>query len=108
MKHRPSLLFKGLVSQLFLHGTIQTSEAKAKAIKGLIDKVINLAKSKKVYQFGLTKEILLKLGNRTSGYTSLVKLGKRLGDQAMMVRMSLLMEVSKEGKQPTRKRVSKK
>lgn len=100
-KDERDTLFKGLIQALLTHGTIQTTEAKAKAIKGLVDKVINLAKKKKIYRFGLTKEILPKLGNRTSGYTSLVKLGKRLGDQAMMVRMSLigaeeLKTVSKE------------
>lgn len=89
-KDQRATLFKGLVQQLFIHGSIQTSEAKAKAIKGLVDKVINLAKNKKIYRFGLTKEILPKLGSRTSGYTSLVKLGTRLGDQAMMVKMSLI------------------
>lgn len=83
-------LFKGLIKALFSHGTIQTSEAKVKAIKGLVDKVINSAKVRKIYQFGLTKEILAKLGNRTSGYTSLLKLGTRPGDQTMMVRMSLI------------------
>lgn len=89
-KDQRATLFKGLVQQLFIHGSIQTSEAKAKAIKGLVDKVINLAKNKKIYRFGLTKEILPKLGSRTSGYTSLVKLGTRLGDQTMMIKMSLI------------------
>jgi len=83
-------LFKGLVQALLTHGTIQTSEAKAKAIKGLIDKVINSAKNKQVFRFGLTKEILPKLGSRTSGYTSVVKMGRRLGDQTMMVKLSLI------------------
>ncbi|MDP3974211.1 MAG: L17 family ribosomal protein [Candidatus Daviesbacteria bacterium] len=83
-------LFKGLVQAIFTHGTIATSEAKAKSIKGLVDKVINLAKEKKFYQFGLTKEILAKLGDRTSGYTSLVKMGRRPGDQTMRVKMSLI------------------
>ena len=39
-------LFKGLVHSLIISGTILTSETKAKAVKGLIDKVINLAKNK--------------------------------------------------------------
>ena len=38
-KDQRTTLFKGLVRSLFIHGTIQTSEAKAKAIKGLVDKV---------------------------------------------------------------------
>ncbi len=84
MKHRD------LVQSLFLHGTIEISKEKAQIIKGLVDKVITLAKKKKIYRFGLTKEIISKLGNRTSGYTSILRLGKRLGDNTMMVRMSLI------------------
>lgn len=96
-------LFKSLVQSLLTHGTIQTSEIKAKAIKGLVDKVINSAKSnpqagKLVQSFlfdkylreRLVKEIVPKLGSRTSGYTSTVRVGTRLGDQTMMVRMSLI------------------
>lgn len=103
MKHKVSSpLFKSLIEPLFLHGTIETSQAKAKAIQGLVDKVINLAKDKKrqhllqSYLTGkdlkkrLVDEIIPKLGNRSSGYTSLLKLGSRLGDQTMMVRMSLI------------------
>lgn len=95
-------LFKGLVSQLFLHGTIQTSSSKAKAIKALVDKVINLAKGKntkvrlqsfltdKNLQDRLVKEIVPKLGTRTSGYTSMIRMGPRQGDQTMIVKMSLI------------------
>lgn len=68
-------LFKSLVQQLLLHGTITTTQAKAKAIKGQVDKIINLAKSK---------------DTRKSGHTQLIRLGARLGDQAMMVKMSLI------------------
>ncbi len=101
-KNERATLFKGLVQALFTHGTIQTSEIKAKAVKGLVDKVINLAKDKrtepKVQSYltnknlidRLIKEIVPKLGSRNSGYTSMVKLGTRLGDQAMMVKMSLV------------------
>lgn len=85
-----SRLFKSLVSSLFTHGTITTSEAKAKAIKGMVDKIINRAKLKKSFKLGLTKEILLKLDNRTSGYTSMIKVGNRWGDQTRLVKMSLI------------------
>lgn len=94
-------LFKNLVCSLFTYGTIETSWAKAKAIKGLVDRVINLAKEKrnrhlqsfltdKNLRERLIKEIIPKMGNRTSGYTSMVRIGARAGDQAMMVKMSLI------------------
>ncbi len=101
-KDQRKTLFKGLIYSLFSHGTIQTSEVKAKAIKGLVDKVINLAKDKdtqrqvqsfindKFLRERLIKETIPQLGKRTSGYTSVVKLGNRLGDQTMMVSMSLI------------------
>lgn len=87
-------LFKQLVQSLFLHGTIQTSETKAKAIKGLVDKIINSVKkdtfsSDKDLKEKI-KDILPKLGNKTSGYTSIVRIGPRVGDQTTIVKMSLI------------------
>lgn len=94
-------LFKGLVQALFTYGTIQVSPAKAKAIKGLVDKIINLAKDKKINQLRsfvpnknlqdrLINDITPKLGAKTSGFTSTIRLGTRSGDQATIVRMSLI------------------
>lgn len=114
-KNSRNALFKGLVQALLSHGTIETTETRAKSIKGLIDKIINLAKNKNsayllksyistgIMQNRLIKDIAPKLSDRTSGYTSVVRLGTRMGDQAMLVRMSLIgmekMEpVKKEGK----------
>lgn len=101
-KDERNLLFRSLIQALLSYGTVQTSEAKAKAIKGLVDRVINIAKEKRTQsllqslvvdknlQERLIKEIVPKLGNRTSGYTSMVRIGPRKGDQATMVRMSLI------------------
>ncbi|MDD5415589.1 MAG: 50S ribosomal protein L17 [Candidatus Daviesbacteria bacterium] len=95
-------LFKGLVRLLLIHGTIQTSETKAKAIKGLVDRIINLAKDKRETRLKsflvdknlrerLIKDIIPRLSvARTSGYTSIVRMGTRLGDQTTMVKMSLI------------------
>lgn len=92
-KNERTALFKNLIGSLILHGSITTTEAKAKAIKGLVDKVINrpqtFSLSKKI-QDKLIKEVVPALKSRTSGYTSLIKLGPRKGDGAMMVKMSLL------------------
>lgn len=106
-KNQRRALFKNLVQALLIHGSIQTSKAKAKAIKGLVDKIISQAKNKNTQRLlqtflnqkeireKLIKEIAPALKDRQSGYTSLVKLGQRKGDGAMMVKMSLLMDERK-------------
>lgn len=101
-KNQRQALFKSLVHSLFLHGTIHTSLAKAKAISGLVDKIINTAKK---YPKTQALEFISKLGSKTSGYTSIVKMGTRLGDQTMMVRMSL---IGAEELKPVEKKVVKK
>ena len=101
-KNERTALFRGLVQELFIHGSITTSESKAKAIKGLIDKIVNLAKNKntqrllqtyftsKPLQERLIKEIAPKLQSRTSGYTSLIRMGTRGGDRTTMIKMSMI------------------
>lgn len=118
-KNQRNILFRGLVEALILREKIETTQAKAKAISGLVDKVVNLAKSpttkRLVSQFlthkttleKLEKEILPKLKTRNSGYSSITRLGKRLGDGAMMVSMRLLLEESKEAKVTKEPKVTK-
>lgn len=108
-------LFKSLVRSLILSEKIQTTDAKAKAIKGMVDKLVTQAKSpttrRLIAQFITDKtvaekfisDIVPRLSDRTSGYTSIVKIGKRLGDGAMMVQMSLLTQ----GQKSTTKEVKK-
>lgn len=114
-KNERTTLFKNLVQELFLHGTITTTEAKVKAIKGLIDKIINLAKNKnsqrllqvyfsnKLLQERLVKEIAPKLENRTSGYTNLMRMGVREGDRTVLVKMSI---IGQENLKPLEKKVT--
>ena len=106
-KNERKALFGSLIRSLILSEKIETTEAKAKAVKGLVDKIINQAKSPntrrllgqfltdKAITEKLIKEIVPRLKDRHSGYTSLVKLGRRLGDNAMLVRMSILLEEPK-------------
>lgn len=106
-KNQRTALFRSLVGALFIHGSIETTESKAKSVKALVDKIINQAKNKntqrlvqsfliqKPIQEKLIKEIGPALKDRTSGYTSIVRLGSRPGDGAMIVKMSLLGNISK-------------
>lgn len=115
-KNERTALFKSLVQELVLHGTITTSESKAKAIKGLIDKIITLAKSKntqrllsayfvnKALQERLIKDIVPKLGARVSGFTSMVRMGTREGDRTTLVKLSI---IGSENLKPLEKAVKK-
>lgn len=106
-KDQRTALFKSLVRSLILEESIKTTLPKSKAIKGLVDKIITHAKSEtskrmvaqflphKVVLDKLNNEILPRLTSRTSGYTSMVKIGPRLGDGAMIVKMSLILDPAK-------------
>lgn len=93
-------LFKGLISSLVLKERIKTTEPKAKAIKGDVDKVITKVKkngelARRLLAGVLNSEAVEKLINdvaprfkdRNGGYTRIVRIGKRFGDNAMEVIM---------------------
>lgn len=103
-KNERTALFRNLVQSLLISESIETTETKAKAIKGLIDKLVNQAKTpatrrlvsqfltNKTFSEKLIKDIAPRLKDRNSGYTSIIKVGRRLGDSSMIVRMSLLVQ----------------
>ena len=123
-KNQRTALFRSLVRSLILHESIQTTETKAKAVKGLIDNLVVKAKdsseaSKRVVTSFLTqkeiseklfKEIAPRFKQRSSGFTTSAKLGTRQGDGAMMVQIGWVGDkVSKEvAAKPTTKKVSDK
>jgi large subunit ribosomal protein L17 len=91
-------LFKGLMSSLVLHEKIETTEEKAKAIKGELDKLVTNAKkdgvlARKLLSSKLSPEAIEKMikdiaprfDKRQGGYTRSVRIGKRFGDDATMV-----------------------
>jgi len=92
-------LFKGLVASLIISERIKTTEAKAKAIKSEIDKIVTKAKrgeaarnilQRMVYKDvldKLLKEIAPRFEKRQGGYTRIIRLGERLSDKAQMVLM---------------------
>ena len=98
---RRKALFKNLITSFISHGEIKTTEAKAKAVKGLVDKLMTKAKKgtlhtkRQVLSFlaqkqpveKLFKEIAPRFKNRQSGFTRTIKLGPRRGDNALMVLM---------------------
>ncbi len=94
-------LFKGLVSSLTMYERIETTEEKAKAIKGHVEKLVTKAKkndsvqARQLLQAYLTNEALQKMvtdvaprfSDRPGGYTRIIKIGNRFSDNASMVIM---------------------
>ena len=99
-------LFKSLISSLILDESIKTTLEKAKAIKGDVDKIVNKAKKGdnrlKVQLLQkhlgtpamnkLIKDIAPRFKDRSSGYTRLIKLGRRFSDNAAMVLMEWVVK----------------
>lgn len=92
-------LFKGLMSSLVIEERITTTEEKAKAIKGQVEKLVTKAKHANM-QHALTllqpylsaqatkkmlSDIAPRFTDRPGGYTRIVRLGSRMGDNAEMV-----------------------
>ena len=106
--HRRAL-FKNLITELFRHGRIKTTEAKARAVRADAEKLITLAKSslekendvherrrvlrtitdKKVVE-ELFETIAPEYKDRPGGYTRIIKLGPRQGDAAPMAILELV------------------
>jgi len=103
-------LFINLLTAFFENGKVVTTQAKAKAIQGKIDALINKAKQSDltnrrfIYSFlktpqsiqKLIKKIVPRYPNRKSGYTRLIKIGPRRGDQAMMAKLELIKKDKEE------------
>lgn len=97
-------LFRNLLVALFRHERIQTTEAKAKAVRGLADHMITLAKRdnlharRQVLSMVPDTEVVGQLfgtiaprfGDRNGGYTRLIKASRRPGDNAPMVLLELV------------------
>jgi large subunit ribosomal protein L17 len=100
------LMLGGLASQLFQHGRITTTEAKAKALRPLAEHLITFAKRGDVHArrqvlktvpdrdvvHKLFSEIGPRFAERSGGYTRILKLGQRKGDGAAMALIELLPE----------------
>jgi len=99
-------LFTGLVRNLLVGDKIITSIAKAKAIQPIVEKLITKAKTgtdvNRRYIMGvlgdksltvrLMEETKTRFASRSSGYTRIIKLGKRMGDATDTVLLSFVDE----------------
>jgi large subunit ribosomal protein L17 len=102
--HRRSLM-RNLSRELIQHERIKTSQAKAKAVKPRVEKLITLAKRGDLHarrlalsELGqdkftvhkLFEEVAPRYAERPGGYTRIVKLGPRRSDSTEMVFIELV------------------
>ena len=103
--HRKAM-FSNMAGQLFEHGRIRTTEAKAKELRPIAEKLITLARKdpmnvaaqrqavsylrSKDSVHRLFHEVGPRFTERPGGYTRIVKLGPRLGDAAPMAYIELV------------------
>ena len=101
--HRRAL-YRNLVTDLLNYEKIITTEAKAKEVRSLAEKMITLGKGGELHHrrqalsFVIDKSVVDKLfsalaprfAERPGGYTRIVKLGPRIGDGAPMVQLELV------------------
>lgn len=90
-------LFKSLINAVVLQERIETTEEKAKAIKGDLEKLVTKVKKygEKADRFlmpyltpdavkKMVSDIAPRFVNRSGGYTRIIKVGNRFGDRAKM------------------------
>jgi large subunit ribosomal protein L17 len=100
------LMLANLATQLFEHRSITTTEAKAKRLRPLAERLVTFAKrgdlasrrrvmtvvrDKSVVHFLFT-EIAPAMAERNGGYTRITKIGPRKGDNAPMAVIELVLE----------------
>ena len=101
--HRRAL-YRNLVTDLLRHEKVITTEAKAKEVRGIAEKMITLGKKSGLHSYRqamsfimdkkVTEKVFTDLApryrERPGGYTRIVKLQPRLGDGAPMVQLELV------------------
>lgn len=101
--HRRAL-FRNQTTDLLRNGKVVTTEAKAKQVRGIAEKVITLGRAGTlharrqalayVFDENVVKKLFDELGprykDRSGGYTRISRLGPRRGDNAEMVQLELV------------------
>jgi large subunit ribosomal protein L17 len=116
-------LIRGQLTSLVLHEAITTTEAKAKEVAPRFERLVTYAKRgtlsggralrRELLTEASTQKMLLELApafaERQGGYTRIIKLGNRRGDNAPMARLSLVLDDVKlpDAPVPTKAKVTK-
>ena len=109
-KHRRSMLAT-LTKEVIINGSIKTTETRAKEVRKFVDKMITYGKKgdlisrRKALAFlHNDKEVINKIfselapryAKRNGGYTQILKLDERRGDDALIVILKLVEEATKQ------------
>lgn len=100
------LMLRNMATSLFMHGKITTTETKAKRLRPLAERLVTFAKRgdlharRRVMQMITDKSVVHELfaniapqvADRQGGYTRIVKLGYRKGDNAPLAMIELVLE----------------
>jgi large subunit ribosomal protein L17 len=115
-------LFASLAQSLIINGKIVTTRAKAKAVAGSVEKMVTLAKKGNI---AARRKVMSKLDNKreaadvlfqkvvkafpakNSGFTRIISLPRRVGDNAQMVRMEWTEKIEYETKKKEEKKGDK-
>ena len=121
-KHRRSML-ANITKDVIMNGKVQTTETRAKEVRKFVDKMITYGKKgdlvsrRKALAFlhndtktvdKIFNDLAKRYENRNGGYTQILKLGERRGDNSLMVVLRLVEEAKKEEKKETTKKETKK
>ena len=118
--HR-NAMFRNMVTSLFKHQRIRTTDVKAKELRRWADNLITLAKRgdlharRQALSIVREKEVVHKLfaeaaehyGDRSGGYTRIIKLGNRPGDAAPISQIELILTVDDKKKKIKKKKKAK-
>lgn len=98
-------LYRNLIVAVIRYEQVRTTEAKAKEVRGQVERMITLAKegsltsrrriisempNEPLVIDKLMNEIAARYGDRTSGFTRVIRLGPRAGDAAPIVQLELV------------------
>lgn len=114
-------MMRGLVDALILYERIETTEVKAKELARVFDKLVTKAKKQDLHSYRqilsftinpvaaekLNKELVNGFKDRDSGYTRVIKTGKRLGDGAEMAVIEIILDDNYSAKENNKKESKK-
>ena len=97
---------RGLIDSLILYEKLETTEIKAKELARLFDKLVTKAKKQDLHNYRqilrttinpvagekLNTDLVKGFQGRNSGYTRVIKTGKRLGDGAEMAVIEIILD----------------